>query len=493
MRPRVALLLLLVGTLLLGVLGPVGPAAADDDDGDPEAVYPLDSFPPTANDNAVLQWNEEALQCIRATRPGPTIVARSLFVLHNAIYDAWVAYDEKAKGTRLGFGLRRPRAEWTAANKRQAVSHAAMVALSDVFPACQADFAQQLASLGYSPADSTTAAMVGQTAGRAVVDYRRTDGANQTGGYADTTGYQPRNSWDKVNDPWRWQPLCVPLPPPGATSCQGIIQQPLTPHWKLVTPFSPDALPTVQIPAPRKTMADTVDDILRESASLTDRKKMIAEYWADGPGSELPPGHWNLFAQWVSRRYRHSLDQDARLFVALNGAMLDVSITAWKVKYGYDFVRPVTGVRYWKAGKTITAWRGPYLGIGPLPGETWQPYQRPGVVTPGFPEYYSGHSSFSAAGAAVLKDFRGAAEFNASITLKAGSSVIEPRTATHPGTPAADVTLRWATFEDACREAGASRKYGGIHWTDGDYYANDIGKKLGEGAYAWAKKLWEGG
>jgi hypothetical protein len=86
----------------------------------------------------VLQWNEEALQCIRATRPGPTIVARSLFVLHNAIYDAWAAYDEKAKGTRLGFGLRRPQAEWTAANKRQAVSHAAIVALSDVLPSCQA-------------------------------------------------------------------------------------------------------------------------------------------------------------------------------------------------------------------------------------------------------------------------------------------------------------------------------------------------------------------
>jgi hypothetical protein len=71
----------------------------------------------------------------------------------------------------------------------------------------------------------------------------------------------------------------------------------------------------------------------------------------------------------------------------------------------------------------------------------------------------------------VLKDFRGAAEFNATVILKAGSSVIEPRTATHPGTPAADVKLTWATFEDACIQAGASRKYGGIHWWDGDFYA----------------------
>jgi hypothetical protein len=60
-------------------------------------------------------------------------------------------------------------------------------------------------------------------------------------------------------------------------------------------------------------------------------------------------------------------------------------------------------------------------------------------------------------------------------------------------TPAAPVTLSWRRFEDAAREAGLSRLYGGIHFDDGDVYARDIGKKLGEGAFTLAKKLWDGG
>jgi hypothetical protein len=52
----------------------------------------------------------------------------------------------------------------------------------------------------------------------AVLGFRHTDGANQLNGYADTTGYQPVNTWDKIMDADRWQPLCVPTPPPGATS-----------------------------------------------------------------------------------------------------------------------------------------------------------------------------------------------------------------------------------------------------------------------------------
>jgi hypothetical protein len=95
--------------------------------------------------------------------------------------------------------------------------------------------------------------------------------------------------------------------------------------------------------------------------------------------------------------------------------------------------------------------------------------------------------------AAVLKGFRGAAELGASVTIRNGASFVEPATATHPRVPAADVTFSWQTFEDAAWDAGMSRRYGGIHWQFGDTYARDVGKKLGEGAFSLAKKLWEGG
>jgi hypothetical protein len=125
------------------------------------------------------------------------------------------------------------------------------------------------------------------------------------------------------------------------------------------------------------------------------------------------------------------------MFLAFNGGLLDAGIAAWECKYVFDFGRPVSLVRHFKAGRTVTAWRGPYLGAGPIQGETWRPY----IPTPSFP----------------------------------------------------DQVLTWARFEDAADEAGLSRRYGGIHWQFGDVYARDNGKKTGEGAFALAKKLWEGG
>jgi hypothetical protein len=86
-----------------------------------------------------------------------------------------------------------------------------------------------------------------------------------------------------------------------------------------VTTFNPNAIPDTQVPNPPKSVSETADNILKESAGLDDRKKSIAVYWSDGPGSETPPGHWNLIAQWLSRRHRQTLDQDAKIFLALNG------------------------------------------------------------------------------------------------------------------------------------------------------------------------------
>jgi hypothetical protein len=192
-------------------------------------------------DSVVLVWNQQLLATIAETRTGPTIAARALAVVHTAVYDAWAAYDPVAVDTRLRLRanpeLRQPTAERTLDNKNRAVSFAAYAALVDLFPAHQASYAQQMTDLGYAinGSDTSTAAMVGATAAQAVLDYRHRDGANQLGDrnggapYSDYTGYQPVNTWDQVKDPDRWQPLCIPLPPPGATECTGRIQTFLTP------------------------------------------------------------------------------------------------------------------------------------------------------------------------------------------------------------------------------------------------------------------------
>jgi len=101
--------------------------------------------------------------------------------------------------------------------------------------------------------------------------------------------------------------------------------------------------------------------IVQYSADLTDEQKVIAEYWADGPASEFPPGHWCLFAHFVSVRDHHDLDSDVKLFFLVGNAVFDAGIAAWDAKRAYDSVRPVTAIHYLFHGKIIKAWGGPYL------------------------------------------------------------------------------------------------------------------------------------
>lgn len=104
----------------------------------------------------VVQWNEAALQGVRDSKIGPPMVARALAIIHTCIFDAWAAYDRRAKGTQLGGMLRRPKAERTDANKAKAISFAAYRAAVDLFPGDKATvFDPLMESLGYDPSDTS--------------------------------------------------------------------------------------------------------------------------------------------------------------------------------------------------------------------------------------------------------------------------------------------------------------------------------------------------
>jgi len=113
-------------------------------------------------------------------------------------------------------------------------------------------------------------------------------------------------------------------------------------------------------------------------------------------------------------------------------------------------------------------------------GDAWLPYQGSTFPTPPFPEYSSGHSTFSAAGAEILRRFTGSDRFGDSATFPAGSSRIEAG-----AVPASDVTLHWATFSEAANQAGISRRYGGIHFEQGDLDGRAAGREVAN--VAWAK------
>jgi hypothetical protein len=362
-----------------------------------------------------------------------------------------------------------------------------------------------MASLGYNPGDvstdTTTPTGIGNVACQAILHNRQNDGANQLGNltssgipYADYTGYVPSNpatmvplgtAYDYASlNPNHWQPL---------TYSNGLAT--VTPtfvgaQWQNVIPFAMSSADEFRRfiarfgPAlyPSKRYTRQAQDLVAISAGLTDTQKMIAEYWANGPHTELPPGHWDLFAQFVSARDRHTVGDDAEMFFALTAAIFDAGIAAWDTKRVFDSVRPVTAIPFLFHGQVITAWGGPNMGAVTMDGGDWIPYQPSTFPTPPFPEYISGHSTFSAAGAEILRRWTHSDHFGGSVSFPVGSSVIEPGM-----TPATPITLHWDTFTDAADQAGISRRYGGIHFETGDLVGRATGRLVG--AQAWQKAL----
>ena len=443
----------------------------------------------TYEPSVLIGWNAAVTSAIAAARFAPTTAARALAMVYEAVYNAWACYDGDASFTLSGL-RKRPASERRTNNTAVAVSNAAYAVLVDLFPAQQSRFDLALASanagLSLTSQDAIAAMQVGQFAGAALLQARHADGSNQLGdmtasaiAYADTSGYLALNNYDSVVDPTRWQPLMVTLA--GVTSVQTF----LTPHWGRVRPFalsSGSALRPAYTPGP--SLAE-MDQVIAYSAALNDTSKVLVDFFANNPGSVTPPGQWMKIAEIVSAADANSLDNDVRLFFTLAQAMLDASIACWDTKRAYDSARPITAIRYAYGNQTIQAWGGPGMGTVTMLGANWRPYQRATNPSPAFPEFVSGHSTFSGAAAAVLAALRGDS-FDLSFSFPAGGVPFDP------SVPAAPVTLRWASFTDAAAAAGLSRRYGGIHFERGDLQGRQMGRQVGKVVLSRAANLFQG-
>ncbi len=446
--------------------------------------------------NVVVQWNELVLDAIRATKPGPPMAARAIAIVYTAMYDAWAAYDPIAKPTRPGLA-QRPLAENTPANKEEAISYAAHRALSDQYPTMQQHFADKMVALGYNPNNNTmapaTPAGVGNRAASLVLTFRQTDGANEAGGFTDTSNYQSVNpilnpffpsTVADIPHPDRWQGLVYldgenqPASPPF-----------IAPHWGNVTPFAMTSGDQFRPAAPQHILSqgfvEQAQQVIDIQANLTPEQKVMAEYWADGPRSELPPGHWTLFTVFVVERDHLDLDETVKLFFAVTNAIFDASIAVWEAKRHYDYCRPITAIRHLFRGKTIRAWGGPGKGTVEMLGQNWRTFQVNNFPTPPFAEYTSGHSGFSAAAAEVLKLFTNSDRF--------GYFYMQQKPlAADPTEDVLGINMRWDTFTEAALDAGESRLYGGIHFYEGNVAGLDLGRKVGALAYQKAEQYWLG-
>ena len=459
----------------------------------------------TQTEDRVLLWNDSLLKAISNTRYGPTVVSRAFGRINTSIYNAWAVYDPQAITTSIVTDFQVEDREIAQTNKQESISYAAYNTLVDLFPTQKQLFDNLMVDLGYDPnnrsQDLNTAAGIGNYIAAKTIDFMHEDGSNQLNNYADTIGYQPVNTWNHIEDPNRWQPLSLNN---GQT-----VQTFLTPHWGNVTSFAIDSPDNLLPPPPSKfgtqEYIDRALEVIEISANLSDEEKVIAEYWADGPGTVLPPGHWNLIGQYVSIRDNLDLDRNVRLFFMLGNAAMDGGISAWNTKTHYDYIRPISAIRYLSehnllpvnntyvrintlTQKTeILAWAGPNLGSQWIEGGKWLPYQKISFVTPPFAEYISGHSTFSASAAEILKRFTNSDIFEACHTQPANSSTFENNI------PQSEVKLCWDTFTSAAQEAGISRLYGGIHFADGNIQGQIMGKKVGDAVWERANFYIEGG
>ncbi len=293
--------------------------------------------------NILVQWNEVLLEAIRQTKPGPPMVARSIAIVYTSIYDAWAAYDPVAKPTRPGLA-QRPAIENTIPNKETAIHYAAFRSLSDQFPSVNSLFVNKMVALGLDPTNTSTAVNtpigVGNKAANLVLTFRQTDNANEDGNYADTTNYKSVNpplnphfpsTVEEIPHPDKWQPL-VYLTIDSRPATPNYI----APHWGQVIPFALSSgsqfRPTPPQLITSQNFLDQAKHVIEVQATLTPLQKVMAEYWADGPKSELPPGHWTIFTSFVAERDNMDLDRSVKLFFAVTNAIFDASIATWDAK-----------------------------------------------------------------------------------------------------------------------------------------------------------------
>src|SRR5436309_10178612 len=306
-----------------------------------------------ANGDVVTDWNNSALNAIRAGSTAPPIASRSLAILHASIYDAvnGIArtYEPYLVQSAVPAG----------ASREAAASAAAHEALVNLFPAAASSLdalhAAILAGIPNGP-QKVAGIVWGEFVADQILASRADDGWN-------ATVLPPGGSGPGV-----W----VPTPPAFLPY--------LLPQWGFVVPFAMSSSAQFRPPGPpaldSQWYAADYNEVKELGAAVgstrTEEQTEIALFWADGAGTETPPGHWNSIAQTIAATRGNTLEENARLFGLLNIAMADAAVCAWDAKYTFHFWRPVTAIAFAE------------------PELNWMSF----IVTPPFPDYISGHSTF---------------------------------------------------------------------------------------------------
>ena len=295
----------------------------------------------------------------------------------------------------------------------------------------------------------------------------------------------------------------------------------------------------------------TNDSYEIQNVKRGDYTRVLAEYWADGPDSETPPGHWFVLLNSVSdnplleKKFQgegdelSDLEWDVKSYFVLGGVMHDVAISVWGIKGWYDYIRPISAIRYFseqgqrtdpsldnynengfelidglieivQAGDPLAGddnenvgkiklytWKGhtyventetDFAGVDWILADNWWPYQRPTFVTPNFAGYVSGHSTYSRAAAEMLENFTGSPYFPGGLETHLAK---QKEFLVFEDGPSQDIELQWVSYKDAADQCSLSRIWGGIHPYIDDIPGRLIGQIIGNESFEFGAQYFQ--
>lgn len=399
-------------------------------------------------------WNRLLLEAIGKAALSPALSSRALAMFNTACFDCVNA----ARGSIYsGYALNVRPDGWRGADLSTAFAQVASTVLGDVFAGTsQAAAITAAVSSALNARPVSAASDQGLALGQQVGDRYaalRADDRNHLG----TAGY------------------VAPTPAEASTTTPGVYvatvngfpKGPSLPDWGRATPWiqgtlqasrpgttppgASAAIPTAPALDSEAYARDFQEVKLKgsvDSASRTADEAQIAQFWANGPKTETPPGHWQEIVTTIAQQKGLSLLETSRLYAAVGMALADAAIAAWAVKYDGPLWRPITAIQ--QADRD-----GNPLTIGDA---SWMSF----IATPAFPTFPSGHSTFSAAAAAAADALVGAVD---PFKVMGGDN--------------RDIERSYTSLWQAAEESGRSRILGGIHFNFDNITGLAMGRAIG--------------
>jgi len=420
-----------------------------------------------------------------------TVIVRLARIYSLAFYDANVPYTENFKSMLINIP-RRPKDEHTLRNKNTAIIYAWYRVMLGAMPQVKERIVQMMEDIGFDPfndsEDTVTPIGIGNKVGNHIVKWSYSDGVNQLGNangqkynrkaFANTIKYAPVNTPEELSDPTRWQPA-IESDGKGRFFAQLFV----TPHFSKVKPYTYEDPSEYRVaahgrrlrnPRDRRKYKATTDEVLEYSANLTDEQKIKTQFFEDKVVSILMAIGYTAMSRGLG------IDGFTVLSLMTDIALWDTLIVVWNEKIRWDAVRPWSALKYLYEDKPLRAWGGPYNGtVNDIPADQWMSY----LPSPDHPEYPSATAGLCYTFASAMRTYLADDDLNWTVTLKKGTSRIEPG-----AVPDQDVITTYDTFSDFAYECGQSRLWAGVHYQDAVDNIKVIATKIGKDAAKYIEK-----